>query len=222
MRWVLFAAASLLIAGCSSGTPAESPTATTSTTTDAQPVLPVAPPTTDTMHLLDAPHATAAAPTGDQDIRVPVPAFADAVAGALQGGGSSGVSWTIPRQQLMLVEGNATLWVDVHGTVTNPSTGGCFWSLFLLVKDANGSQMGSSSNCIHEENVVAPGIRELAFTFPRVDVRQIISEEFTLTLNSAGTYAPGSGIDVLTGSVAHDSRVSLRGLALTLDTQTYL
>lgn len=217
-----------VLSGCASPGADQEPVAPAGPTLSASPTespsLPVLATGTDTMHLQDAPHMTARAPTGQVDTVVALPGFSDAFGNAfLQANPNPGITWRLPRQGLAVLEGNATLWVDVHGTVTNPSpTNGCFWSIMLKVEGADGSQVGQGSQCLREDNVVAEGVRSLQVTFAALDASTVQGDTLALTVFSNGVYAPGAGIDLLTGSVEHDSRLAVHGLALPLDTQTYL
>jgi hypothetical protein len=178
--------------------------------------------TTDTLHLLDAPHATAAAPTGPERATA-VPSLADAVVGAgLANSSSVGAVWHFPRGSLRFVAGNATLWVDVEGQVVHDARS-CFWAITLRADSkADGGFAGSGSNCVPEDTVVATGVRPLVLHFSGVDASDVVGDTITLSVASTGVYAPGASVRVLGGTAEHDSRVAIRGLAVPLDTTTLL
>lgn len=212
----------LLLAGCSSSPDAE---------VDADPATPaptyttvvgeaVGPRFTDALHLLARPDVTPKAPTGPNDIRLPVPGFRDQLAGSASQGAVERQVWAyeLPRDFDGLV-GNATLWVEVQGTVLNnpnPLAGGCFWSLSLFTGGPTGE--GYPVGCLPEPATVATGIRELQFPIdlPSVSLSAGTRLEFEFYTNDFGR-SPDAAIDVLTYSVAHDSRIRFVGLELPLD-----
>ena len=228
-RWLtLLLLSGSLLAGCSGpegedpGLPASGPTFSVSATRS---LLPADDPSTDTMYLLGSPHMSATLP-GGPTLRTALPSFQDAFEGSLLGTNSSiGVPWTLPRGGLQVLEGNATLWIEVKGTVTNPNTvyagGGCFWNVFLRAEADDGGYSGSVE-CLDEPTVVSPGIRQLNVTFDAVDVRGIVGDTLSIAVYTSGVYGSDASVELLSGSVEFPSRLSLRGLALPLDTQTYV
>lgn len=212
----------VLLAGCSSP-PAEeaAPSPTTAfTSTATLSLLPGPEPTSDTMYLLDAPHMQAAPPAGPT-VRAAVPSLAD----QLQASGGAEAEWTFPRDQLRVLEGNLTFWVEVRGSVLNPNVpfgGGtsCFWTALLLVKDGNASS--GVGNCADEPNVVPEGVREIRIGFGAADIGDVVGDTLAVRLSNSGVYSGQATVEVLAGSPEHASRLALRGLSLPLDTQTYL
>lgn len=227
VRWLALLVCSLALSGCASRTSQEEvlTAAPTFTSTATLSDLAVPDPTTDTMYLLGSPHMSAAEPRG-QTIRTPLPSFPDAFQGSLLGTNSSlGVAWTLPRGGLQVLEGNATLWIEVRGRVTNPNTpyagGGCFWNVFLRAEADDGGYSGSVE-CLDEPTTVPPGVRALNVTFDAIDVRGVVGDTLSIAVYSSGIYGADATVELLSGSVEFPSRLSLRGLALPLDTQTYL
>ncbi len=224
VRALLGLAFVFMLAGCSSPpTPDDTVAPATFTSTATLSDLAPAEPVTDTMYLLDAPHMTASAPLGAV-FRTPVPSVFDGITS----GGSAAplVEWSLPRDGLRVLEGNATLWVEVQGTVTNPNvpfSGGeaCFWSVMIGAHRSDGGY-SSYGTCLDEPTVVPPGVRELKVEFPAFDASEIIGESLFVAIGNSGLYGNGASVDVLSGSAEYPSRLSLRGLTLPLDTQTYL
>lgn len=216
------------LAGCSSAQddvrdpPSSGPTFAVTATRS---LLPEPDPTTDTMYLLASPHMSAM-PLDGPTVRTPLPSFQDAFEASLLGANSSiGVPWKLPRDGLQVLEGNATLWIEVQGTVTNPNTpyagGGCFWNVFLRAEADDGGYSGSVQ-CLDEATVVSPGVRVLNVTFDAIDVRGVVGDTLSMAVYTSGIYGSDATVELLSGSVEFPSRLSLRGLALPLDTQTYL
>jgi hypothetical protein len=228
-RWsTLLLLAGIPLAGCV-GQGQDEPAATSSgplfTATATRSLLPVADPTTDTMYLLGSPHMSAALPVGPT-VRTPLPSYRDAFEASLaQGNSNLGVPWTLPRDGLQVLEGNATLWIEVKGTVTNPNTpyagGGCFWNVFLRAEASDGGYSGSVE-CLDEPTVVPAGVRALNVTFDAIDVRGVVGDTLSIAVYTSGIYGSDATVELLSGSAEHPSRLSLRGLALPLDTETFL
>lgn len=173
------------------------------------------------MYLLDAPHMQAAFPQ-DKVLRTHVPSVFEALAGH----SAPTVSWVLPRDGLNVLEGNASVWVDVEGPVTNPNVPAsngqaCFWNVVLGIKQSDGGST-SYGDCLDEPTVVPSGVRELKFHFPAFDANNVAGDLVFIGLGSSGIYGDGATVDVLSGSPDFPSHLSLHGLALTLDTQTYL
>lgn len=199
-------AVAALLAGCSQApdaTPTPAAVALPSPTL-APPVLPTA---TDTLHLLAAPYLTPTPPTGTTDTAIAVPSVFQAATNVLQ--------WTVTLPKAMSVlSGNATLWVDVEGTVLGdpfPTSNGCFWSAFLT---ADPAQAAPTSACVAEPLQVQDGVRAIQLAFPPAQVAFPAGTTLYLQLTSNSEQAPGSSVLVLTGSHAHDSQVTIHALEL--------
>ncbi|MEA3136975.1 MAG: hypothetical protein QOJ26_1792 [Thermoplasmata archaeon] len=225
---VLLALAVLLLAGCSNapdaaGAGADSTTPAPTYTTVVGKA--TGPAFTDALHLLARPDVTPKPPTGPNDLRLAVPGFSNQLAGAASQGAVERQVWAyeLPRDFDGLV-GNASLWVEVKGTVVNnpnPLAGGCFWSLSLFTGGVAGD--GYPVGCLPEPTTVAPGVRELQFPIdlPSVSLSAGTRLEFEFYTNDFGR-SPDAAIDVLTYSVAHDSRIRFVGLELPLDSSLLL
>lgn len=214
VRWMVAAACVVMaLAGCSSppqesmaGSPSPSPSLTTIIVG-----LPVAPTSTDTLHLLDAPHMAAAAPTGSDPIRSPVPVDYSPLAKPLE--------WTMARPGLRTITAHVHLWVDVEGSVVNTHSDGCFWDVYLKVGTTDSGALEFA--CANEPQVVPTGIRaiDVDVTF---DVSKIVGDQFALGLESAAASAPGASVTALGGTPQYDSTMRIEGLSLPLDTTTLL
>lgn len=224
---VFFVAALLVVgfAGCTSTPSPEEEAAPTPTFTSLATLsnLPPPAPTSDTMYLLDAPHMVASPPSGPT-VRTPVPSLFDDLAPGL--GSASFVEWSLPRDQLGVLEGNLTFWVEVRGSVVNPNVpffGGtaCFWNVMLLAYRSDGGYNGVG-NCADEPNVVPEGVREFRVEFGAIDISDVAGDVLAVRVSTSGIYSDGATVDLLAGSPEHASRLALRGLTLPLDTQTYL
>lgn len=212
----------LAVSGCASSPPSAAPSSTSQApSTSTAPPPPVL--LTDTLHLMAAPHLQAMPPTGPDVIRTPVPGYADQFSGILLAQSPrAGLFWDMPRPDLTVLEGNATLWVEVQGTVTNLQTSGCFWQVYLRIDSPDGGFSASSGPCLVEGPVVAPGVRRLFAEFGSLDLRPVAGDTLSLWVFSNGGYAPGATVEVLSGTPEFASTLSLRGLALPLDTVTFL
>jgi hypothetical protein len=76
--------------------------------------------------------------------------------------------------------------------------------------------------CIPQPETLPTGIHELQVTFPGRPVPADAGDRLVLSLTSSAAMAPGSSIHVLSGSTQFNSRITLNGLQVPLDTQTYL
>lgn len=221
----------LLLSGCAGGP--GSKTDQTSAVPSPTPVTVVAdnriaePTFTDTLHLLAFPEATTRAPDAYTDLRVPIPGTADiAVSGATAGAGAARSEWRMQLGQgLQGIVGTATFWVEVRGTVLtnpNPLADHCFWEFRFLTGDVNTGE-SHFAPCVKENATVAEGVRAIVFTFdlPAASIPAGQDLRFELYSQDFGR-APEATVDLLTGSIVHDSKVQLAGLVLPLDADALL
>lgn len=218
MRALLAVASLILLAGCfSTGSdPTLTAPSSSSAATSASPApLPSSPHLTDTLHLLAPPTLSVAAPSAVTDTRVPLQSP------TTNGGASSLTHWdlTLPGDLGVLVV-NATLWVDVEGTVLgDPSAGlnGCFWNADIYLDGAAPATGPLAHGCVTEPLQVPNGVRPLALQVS--SAQGPFAKGTTLHVylsSSASAAAPGATIDLLTGSAAHDSTLTVKGLQLTV------
>jgi hypothetical protein len=218
MRLLLaLAFVALLASGCLSGTPDAATASATATTTSLRaprPTAPAQPLATDTLHLLAPPDLATAKPMADTDTTIAIPSLTANLAGAAAGSGF--LEWTLdlPRDLTTLV-GNATLWVDVEGQVFgDPSPAShCFWTLQLTFDP---SQTATTSACGDEPVQVADGVRAVQLALPAAQGTFEKGRTLYVLLSTTATPAPGSTVDLLTGSRLHDSQLTIAGLQLPL------
>src|SRR5687767_11692800 len=133
LRMVALGACLLVtLAGCSSAPDSGGPTTSSSSAlpTSATVLTFTKPVLTDTLHLLDAPHFAATLNARSEPIRTPV-----ATAGTQDDGAAL---WKLPRPEgLGVLQGNATVWVEVKGAVASATAGECFWVVYLRVESAD-------------------------------------------------------------------------------------
>jgi hypothetical protein len=216
--WLVVVLLGITLSGCSS-TPTDAeetaPLPTfTSTATSTAPVDDVI--RTDTMHFLDAPHMTGLPPTSGEAVRVPLKPIDAADTQA------SFVRWTLPRPaDLGLLDIEIRLFIEVQGSFANADPGGgdCFWSAALYVKGSDDSTWAVL--CAGEGPLVQPGIREVTLTGSQ-DISLVPGGELEFSLLMATPPTPGSAAFLLTGTPDQDSRMTLVGLQLPIDTQTVL
>lgn len=221
--WVMLVSAAL-VAGCLSPAPhgpgpedTPSPSSPAPTRTSEPGVQPLAAGMTDTLFLLEPPHMAGRLPGDGAGLRIPVESYSTVVAG-----GGDGVLWSMPRPDLASLSGNATIFVEVQGTVLqSPLTQGCFWQVLLRLDGADGISAATGA-CVAEDTLIQPGVRELRVAWSGLDVAGLEGDQVGLSLVANGEKAPGATIEVLAGTAEHPSRLSLRGLAVPLDTRTLL
>ena len=187
-----------------------------------------APTFTDTYHLLDRPEMTPRVPTAMEPLRLPVDSFfMQTQKGVGSGSLTSGNfldTWntTLPTG-LDVFAGNATLWVEVTGTLAaDPRTNiepGCFWVLSVGVGPYETSTESHDLGCIKTGPEVPAGLYKLVFPFTVTDVAWSEGTLLRFEFHSQEPLARPSGAkaELLTGSVAYDSTVRVFGLELPLD-----
>jgi hypothetical protein len=221
-------AVAVLASGCTGSSPAADPTSATSAApATIHPVVgvpPTAPRLTDTLHLLTPPRLTASVPDAAQDIRIPVTSVFSPAVVAAGTGQAPFPTWSLTLgRTLPALQANATLWVDVEGAVVgNPSPAAqqCFWGLQIAV---HGATTPLTSVCIPEVLQVPNGVRALRAQFPVVQTVLDPGTTLDLVLNcNAAAQPPGSTVELLTASTAHDSQVTLAGLQAGLDPASLL
>lgn len=171
-------------------------------------------PVNGTLHLLDVPDVTTTAPPEGTPVRVPIMSTADLTAAAFASlvAGIPAYSWeaTWPGQTDGVV-GNATLWVDVVGTVLNDPRGGtCFWHFQILFQVADAFE--AVTGCAGDEPATVPtGTRALSFDF-RGEGTYPAGTRMSIAL-FAGTAPrpPGSEVVLLAGSASADSQLTFQG-----------
>lgn len=224
MRLVVLVAlmASISLAGCfttgpsGSTSPASTTVSVTQPTTSAQP-LPVAPQTTDTLHLLAPPDLMPQKPVANNDLVVAIPSPVGPTSLAAR---NTQLAWnfTLPADLNVLVA-NVTLWVDVEGAVVgDPSQGatGCFWNADLRLHGS--TQVGFLATACGTESLQVPnGIRSLMLQFSSAQGPFARGTTFDLLLStSASVQPPSSQVNLLTASIVHDSQITVKGLHLTM------
>jgi hypothetical protein len=221
----LLATLLFLLAGCASGPvdddgdQASTTATTTVTTVVGERRVPMF---TDTLHLLERPTATIEAPDTYTDLRIPLEGLGEGAVSAANGPDA----WSFPLPDgLTGITGTATFWVEVQGTVLrnpNPGAGGCFWEFRFLTGDPQTGQ-SNFAPCVKEDVTVAEGLRAITFVFdlPAASVPAGGDLRFELYVQSVGK-SPDARIDLLTGSIVHDSVVQVAGLRLPLDSTLLL
>lgn len=213
------------LAGCADASDApstESPSPTVRVVATRS-LLPEPEPTTDAMYLLAPPHMTASPPDGET-FRTLLPSY---VEGSLPAplGTSERIEWQLPRGGLRVLDGNLTFWAEIRGAVTNPNIPfngtACFWSVTILAYADDGG-FHAYGNCLDEPAVIPEGIREMRWDFSGLDMSGVTGDILAVSIASSGIYGDGSSVEILWGSREHPSRLAVRGLALPLDTETYV
>jgi hypothetical protein len=204
----------MALAGCSSGPGSDDgPVATASSSSRSVLTFAPPPPTTDTLHMVQAPHLAAAAPTGTEPIRHDVP--------TLYAADVKDLVWTMPRPDLAVLSAEIHLWVDVQGTVANGAANrSCFWEVNLRVIQADGSYH-FIYGCAAEPDVPQPGVREVVVEID-FDIAALAGDLVGIGLQTEAILSPGASMTLLTGTSEYDSRVTIEGLQLPLDTTTLL
>ncbi|MEK6975402.1 MAG: hypothetical protein AABY18_03560 [Candidatus Thermoplasmatota archaeon] len=203
------------LAGCSdggsdAGSDAGSSSSASMTTTGPPPK-PVV--TSDALHLLAPPEMAPAIPAGSSESSTPT----DQGFGP-GGGGQDGTSaeWTY----VMTAASNVTsaevhLWIEITDTLVqqpnlDPLAQACTWRLSL--------QLGADSQpivgCLNEPlGPINPDTRELVFNLVGVAAELEVNETVTLSFRrNAFSASSENSVFVLSGTEAHDSRASLKGL----------
>lgn len=174
-------------------------------------------PLSATLHLLDRPTLTTAAPGPGEPVRVRAWSSTDYTQAAIVGLPEPPQDWTVewPSRTSGLV-GNASLWVDVQGPAFNDPRAPCFWSVVIgyTVESPQGFASQTGSVCAGNEPAQVPeGPRLLTFPFgfPDMDV----PEGATVFLQVFGGLAPqppGTEVVVLAGSAEFDSQATFQGV----------
>lgn len=215
----------VLASGCAAGPdePVAAPVASPTSQTPA-PQPPVV--RTDTLHLLASPHMAAQLPADGPLIRTPVPADTQAAPNLVEP-----VTWRLPEPAVGQLVASLRLVVDVQGIVApyayplglGVPSGACFWHVILHFASDDVLEDSIASQCIVEPPTVPTGIRTLEVRFVQPDFAQLArDEDLQLSLYAAGIYGPGATVDVLSGTLQHDSTLTIEGYRLPLTTQTLL
>lgn len=223
-RWFVFIVMLSALAGCSSGPgpelPDEPDRVTSTATLTAGPTEPAIL-TTNTMHLLDAPHMSSDAPTNvtpfERELAMGVPLEVRYIPPAV---------WSMPRPPLAALRVHMVLWVSVEGPVfspyNTPTNPGCFWQFFLAI-ELDGQNQAGSSYCGPEPNVVPTGIRKLEFDLPELSLASVQGDTLSLGFHFLqGGAGPGGHVYLLSGAVDADSNVTIDELKVPLGTTTLL
>jgi hypothetical protein len=205
------------LAGCTGSPSVEPETISQSSSETAPAARPLPPATTDTLFLLDAPHLEATLPVNGPLFRTPLPSGTST---------AEPLAWTFPRPDLTVLKVTAKVWVDVQGSHLHAGTltGGCFWQFFLAVHSNEGGQAWGAEACATPEaTAVEPGLRELQVVFPAIDLVGVAGDQISLW-PAAGTdaRAPGSTVELLSGTNEYPSALTIEGLAAPLDMATLL
>lgn len=220
---------SLGLAGCFSPIESTSTTSTVPSTTAASttttavvthPLLPIA---TDTLHLLANPDFTPNKPTQASDIVVPILSAQQLAAQGTQVVNSDW-NFTLPKD-ISILKANLTLWVDVEGAVVGdplPTANGCFWGVNIDIKD-NLQAQATTKGCAVEPLQVPNGIRAINIPLPLAQGPFTKGTTFIVQLTSnAFVQPPGSMVNLLTGSIVHDSTITVDGLQIPLNPASLL
>jgi hypothetical protein len=214
-RVVLAIVGLVLLAGCTSkpSPPAEA-APTFMVTAAPAPVVTV--PRTDTLHLLAVPHLVGVLPAGGVEVRTAVPSD------SINPRQVPVPAWGLPRPDVAKLVTTLHLWVDVEGVVTNYANpqGGCFWFIGMHLEGESGPLSNLGFSCPAEPGVVPTGVRELVVEMPPIDISDLDGVRLAFTIDTYGAYAPGATIDLLSGTVEHDSTITIDGLQLPLGTHT--
>ena len=203
-------------------TPTSSPTASITSAIQG----PTTAALTDTLHLLDAPHVTGLAPDLAEPLRTPL----QSTAGTVQTTPVDYKDWQMPRPAtLTYLTGTARFWIEYQGTVVANPVDSCFWRISLHVANNTTAPNGNPTTismtdavCVGEPEALPTGIRALEVTFPGRPIPDGSAANMTLEITHSGRLAPGASVNLLSGTIDHDSTLTLNGLQVPLTTQTYL
>ena len=180
---------------------------------------PDAPKLTNTLHLLEGQALGTIKPDSYQPVRIPV------YSPLGQPGSTRLTVWNFTwPADVGLIRGVLDLAVEVQGFVAgNPyvaTSGGdsCFWFVYVEVFDpawttVERDEHGNTTPCGEEPAVVAEGVRRLhlPFELPSTGFAAGYTATISLSVESYGQ-APDARIDLLTGSIPYDSRVTFEGV----------
>jgi hypothetical protein len=210
--FALLAVLAFLLAGCSGGGGGDDPPAAVSSTSTSTGPAPPPVPTTDTLHLMEAPAMSTVVPTGS-DVRTPV--------GFANGGGFGQQDGPVARWAYQVsvptnvTGGEVHVWVEIKEQMldspSSPLNQQCTWRLTTGI----GGDTQALTNCVNEPvGAISPGVKELVFTLVlQGPIELEANETITVTLSrSSFSPSPNNAVDALSGSAEHDSRVTLRGL----------
>lgn len=207
------------LAGCASTPDVPTTTPSSSSPSLVLPPLEQRPLTTDTLHLLEAPHMAGRVPSSDVVLRQAIPS-----AYGNPGGSSLPIEWTMPRPDLPALTGEVAIWVEVQGTVANAGyaqAGGCFWIVWIAIVDEQGGQTEIGS-CQLDAPIVEPGVRQVRWELPAFDVRDAVGTALVIGLQTTAAPGTGGAVTLLSGTKESDSILQLDGLQVPLDTTTLL
>lgn len=214
MRIFLLIVSVIALAGCSTNSPAEQPSASTTTSVPLSPSIPqmpVGPILTDTLFLMEAPHLNGQRPTGADPYQGRVPFDADPLAIPLE--------WSMPYPSLSTITANGTLFFEVRGSAYS-TTPECFWGVSMVAEAADGSGIGSAF-CASEQFAVTPGIKQVDFAIT-LEVGNMLAEHLRLSVTTSGISPPGTTLILMAGSADYPSHLTIAGLQVPIDTQTVL
>lgn len=169
-------------------------------------------PRSGTLHLLDRPEVTIAAPPTGDPVRVRVWSTADTLQGNFVGMPSPPPSWEFTWPEASTgVAANGTFWVDVQGQPP-PSPNSCFWDLILTFEVQENSYVGFSVCAGFEEFPVANGPHRIDFEFRFSGTQVPAGASVSMQLyGGTGPNPPGTDVALLTGSAQYDSQITFQG-----------
>lgn len=213
-RWFVVLVLLLLLAGCSSPKPSALTPTTTATdawsTTGPTPAGFKVVQTTDTLHFLKDSFSTKAA--NGADLRVSItPLYTQLDPTETLG---KAVQWVETMPDLRLLHSaNFTLWMDLQGTVVaQPGSNVCFWTVNLFFQAPDGSLSGTSACAEEPVGVVAPGLRSLQFAMKITFDAFPAGTQLQVQPSIDGYFGPDGKVELVTGSAAHDSQITVPGL----------
>jgi hypothetical protein len=179
--------------------------------------------TTDTLHLVDAPHLVGTLPLTSLPYEERVPDATQNLAGVI--GQAEVLLWTMPMPNVTALTGSVVLWGKVEGTVVHQdATNPCFWQVGFRVARADGGAFLFGTDCIEEPTIVPEGTRKLEFLFEDVEMPPFAGGvSLSLVVSTtAVAQGPGAGVFVLAGTQEFDSTWTIKDLLAPVDIETLL
>ncbi len=178
-------------------------------------------PRSGTLHLLDRPDVTIAAPPAGEAKRVRVWSTVDTAQGNFVGAPQAPPSWefTWPDESDSVVA-NGTFWVEIQGQPP-PNPTSCFWDLVLSFQTSPSSSVGFSVCAGFEDFPTTTGPHRLDFEFRFSGFDVPAGAQVSMQLyGGMGPNPPGTEAALLTGSAEFDSQVTFQGEQFTDDPGT--
>lgn len=207
----------LLIAGCSDPSTPDSPTAPTQTVaTSTAPPPPII--RTDDLHLVEAPHLVGTLHTSPVEVRTPI------VKTGLNEVAMS-AEWSLPAPEMTDLRATLHVFIDIQGVVSAASTKPtlCFLGVAMAIEHADGTRDTLTSYCRGSYAVAPMGVQEHVFDVPQtLDALPVPGDRLVFHVEIIGTFAPGATAEVVSGTPETDSKLTIQGLQIPIDTETYL